>query len=158
MYYVLSFLAGVAACLAACWVAFVIFVERYVEPLMAIDKPSMGATAKQSLLFSGEAISVFISETIDDLRVRPIEATKLITVATYFGSMVYFGVPIWRAILITTILAIAMLYHFGVRRIQQLAVLLLLFTMMSWAGWIPSPEKLRDASYVISDRIGGARP
>jgi hypothetical protein len=112
----------------------------------------------RALYIAGMAVVIFFSELIDDLREHPVEAAKPISLAVYLGSMLYFDVPIWKALTVTTILTVAMLYHFGTRRLIQFSALLLLITLMSWIGWLPSAERLRETSNLFSTHVASAHP
>jgi hypothetical protein len=101
---------------------------------------------------AGSFLAIVIEEMREDLRDYPIDTTPAFSVASYFIGMTYFGAPLWKALIVSSIVLLAMKCHFGRRRIAQLAIAVLIFTLAVWVEAIPSPAQWRALVGSIADQ------
>jgi hypothetical protein len=77
----------------------------------------------------------------EDIREHPLEPAKVLAITTYLVGMLFFDVNFWKALVVIALIAIAMMYNFGTRRIIQLSVIVMLFTVSVWIELIPYPNQ-----------------
>jgi hypothetical protein len=86
----------------------------------------------------GSFLRIMIEETQKDFREHPTDPGPLLAAIAYLTGLLYFDVPLWKACAVTAIILAAMKYNFGRRRLVQVAVGVMVFTLAAWVGLIPS--------------------
>jgi hypothetical protein len=79
-------------------------------------------------LLKGEELDGFVSQGL--LRVVAL-------VLMYFLSLMVFGIPLWKAAVVTFVIWIVMKFGFARRHLERLAVLLFGIVVVQWSGLLP---------------------
>jgi hypothetical protein len=94
------------------------------------------------------AVMTFFEE-FKDLLSGPLDLIPLANAASYSWGCSFFGVPVWKCIVIGIIAFTATKLHYGRRTLSILGVLVMIASVFVWADLMPDPHELAQRARAV---------